>query len=199
MSADEASPDCDLSTVPPSPLVGEGARRADEGARERPNPRLQKLARSMRRQPTQAESKLWLLLRNRRFVAYKFRRQVTIGSYIADFVCYSAKLIVEADGSQHVESTRDATRDAELIRRGFRLLRIWNNDILARPQLVLDAIWHALAAPSSAPAGHLLPRGEKGGPALVAPSRPPTASPSPRGESARRTDEGATRIAGAPQ
>nr|WP_275693129.1 DUF559 domain-containing protein [Devosia sp. JXJ CY 41] len=127
--------------------MGEGARRADEGAKERPNPRLQGFARSMRHQPTEAERQLWLLLRDRRFANYKFRRQVPIGSYIADFVCYAAKLIVEADGSQHVESTRDAERDAELSRRGFRLLRLWNNDILSRPDQVLDAVWNALQEP----------------------------------------------------
>jgi very-short-patch-repair endonuclease len=135
------------STGSPSPLVGEGARRADEGAKERPNPRLQKLARSMRRQPTQAESRLWLLLRNRRFIEHKFRRQVPIGPYIADYACYSAKLIIEADGSQHAENERDAVRDAELNRRGFRILRIWNNDILARPDVVSEAIWQALQEP----------------------------------------------------
>jgi len=98
----------------------------------------------MRHQPTEAERKLWQLLRNRRFAAYKFRRQVPIGPYIADFVCYPAKLIVEADGSQHAETPRDKTRDAELRRRGFRLLRLWNNDILARPATVADAVWASL-------------------------------------------------------
>ncbi|WP_354066439.1 endonuclease domain-containing protein [Devosia sp. 2618] len=124
--------------------MGEGARRADEGAKERPSPRLQKFARDMRHQPTEAEQKLWLLLRNRRFANHKFRRQVPIGSYIADFVCYASKLIVEADGSQHAENTRDETRDAELTGRGFRLLRIWNSDILSAPDTVLDAVWHAI-------------------------------------------------------
>jgi very-short-patch-repair endonuclease len=105
---------------------------------------LQKLARSMRRQPTEAEHALWLLLRNRRLVDHKFRRQVPLGPYVADFVCYADKLIVEADGGQHAENPRDAVRDAELTRRGFRILRIWNHDILARPDAVLDAVWAAL-------------------------------------------------------
>ena len=127
-------------TGSPSPLVGEGARRADEGG----DARLLRFARSMRHQPTEAEAKLWSLLRDRRFARYKFRRQVPIGPYIADFVCYSAHLIVEADGSQHSESPRDHLRDAELEHRGFRLLRLWNNDILARPDAVGDTIWAAL-------------------------------------------------------
>ena len=98
----------------------------------------------MRREPTEAELKLWLILRNRRFANFKFRRQVPIGPYIADFVCYSAKLIVEADGGQHAENGYDQVRDAELNRRGFRLLRLWNNDILARPDDVSETIWAAL-------------------------------------------------------
>lgn len=87
---------------------------------------------------------MWLLLRDRRLVSFKFRRQVPIDHYIADFVCYSARLIIELDGSQHAESTRDLARDAYLAAQGFRLLRIWNNDVLARPHGVLEAIWSAL-------------------------------------------------------
>jgi very-short-patch-repair endonuclease len=98
----------------------------------------------MRRDPTEAELKLWLILRNRRFADFKFRRQVPIGPYIADFVCYSAKLIVEADGSQHIDNAHDMKRDAELNRRGFRLLRLRNNDILARPDDVSETIWATL-------------------------------------------------------
>jgi very-short-patch-repair endonuclease len=101
----------------------------------------------MRAQPTEAEQRLWLLLRNRRFVGYKFRRQVPVGSYIADFVCYSARLIIEADGSQHAQSARDWKRDNELESCGFKILRLWNHDILARPDVVADAIWHALQEP----------------------------------------------------
>jgi very-short-patch-repair endonuclease len=167
-------------------------RAPDEGAKERPSPRLQNYARSMRREPTEAERALWLLLRNKRLVDYKFRRQVPIGPYIADFVCYGAKLIIEADGSQHAESQRDVARDDDLRRRGFRLLRLWNNDILADPDVVLDAIWNALQPPSSGAARHLLPPGEKEGTAPLAPSALPISPPSPPvGEGARRADEGA--------
>ncbi|WP_086468979.1 endonuclease domain-containing protein [Devosia lucknowensis] len=98
-------------------------------------------ARSIRREPTLAERKLWALLRDRRFVGFKFRRQVPIGPYIADFVCYETKLIIEADGSQHADNARDVARDAELTRRGFRLLRLWNADILLRPTQVADLVW----------------------------------------------------------
>ena len=132
------------TTVPPSPLAGEGVRRAGEGGDAAKAERLKTFARRMRHEPTEAERNLWLLLRNRRLVAYKFRRQVPVDHYIADFLCYSARLIVELDGSQHAESTTDATRDAYLHAQSFRLLRIWNNDVLARPDSVLDAVWNAL-------------------------------------------------------
>ncbi|WP_332686819.1 endonuclease domain-containing protein [Devosia sp.] len=104
---------------------------------------MKTFARSMRHAPTEAERQLWLLLRNRRLVDFKFRRQVPIDHFIADFVCFSARLIVELDGGQHAESTYDTARDAYLRAQGFRILRIWNSDILARPDAVLDAVWAA--------------------------------------------------------
>jgi very-short-patch-repair endonuclease len=125
---------------------------------------LRGFARRLRREGTEVEKKLWRLLRDRRFSDYKFRRQVPIDSYIVDFVCYSARLIVEMDGSQHADSAADARRDARLIAQGFRILRIWNNDLTHNRRSVLDAIWAALVAhPSSGPSDHLLPQGEKEG------------------------------------
>lgn len=137
----------------PSPLEGEGARRAGEGFAPRyaradwrtsKTIRLRTFAKSMRHQPTEAEAKLWAMLRQRRFAGYKFRRQLPIGPYIVDFVCLSAKLIVEADGSQHAGNANDATRDAYLAARGFRLLRVWNNAILAERDSVIDSVWAAV-------------------------------------------------------
>ncbi|HTN15738.1 MAG TPA: DUF559 domain-containing protein [Sphingomonadaceae bacterium] len=101
----------------------------------------------MRREPTDAERKLWLLLRAKRLQGWKFRRQQQIGRYIADFICFEARLIVEADGSQHVESTADRVRDDYLAGQGFRLLRLWNNDILTNPEGVATAILAALEPP----------------------------------------------------
>ena len=92
--------------------------------------RLREFARSMRSAPTEAEEHLWGALRNRRLDKLKFRRQVPIGAYIADFVCMEAKLIVEVDGTQHAESRRDAVRDAALEEAGFRVLRFWNDDVM---------------------------------------------------------------------
>ncbi len=101
-------------------------------------------ARAMRRNMTEAERKLWYLLRGRRFSGYKFRRQVPIGRCIVDFMCFEAKLVVEADGSQHAESQRDMVRDTWLAAAGFKVRRFWNADIFLRPAEVVDTIWHDL-------------------------------------------------------
>jgi very-short-patch-repair endonuclease len=95
----------------------------------------------MRAQPTEAERRLWLLLRSRRLAEFKFRRQVPIGRYIGDILCPDHKLIVELDGSQHAGNELDIARDRWLTAQGFRILRIWNNDMLARPSAVLETIW----------------------------------------------------------
>ncbi|ABE40036.1 endonuclease domain-containing protein [Rhodopseudomonas pseudopalustris] len=105
-------------------------------------------AKTLRAGATDAERALWRLLRSRRLAHLKFRRQVPIGSWIVDFVCFEQRLIVEADGSQHADSERDQARDQDLMDRGFRILRFWNNDILARSQAVLESIWDAVPDPS---------------------------------------------------
>ena len=102
---------------------------------------LKERARGMRREPTEAEKRLWRLLRDRRLGEFKFRRQETLGRYIVDFVCLERKLIVELDGSQHAESAYDAQRDAWLAAHGFTVLRVWNNEVMTNPA----GVQHALA------------------------------------------------------
>ena len=104
------------------------------------NTKLQDFARTMRKQPTEAEDRLWQALRDRRLMRLKFRRQMPVGRFIADFICLEAKLIVEVDGSQHGGSLRDSERDQELSRRGFRVLRFWNDDVLRELDSVCDTI-----------------------------------------------------------
>ncbi|TIR17571.1 MAG: endonuclease domain-containing protein [Mesorhizobium sp.] len=104
------------------------------------NPAKRNFARSMRREPTEAEDRLWQELRGRRLDNIKFKRQVPMGRYVADFVCAEARLIVEIDGSQHAESRHDQERDAELKARGFRVLRFWNDDVLKELDAVCDTI-----------------------------------------------------------
>jgi very-short-patch-repair endonuclease len=99
----------------------------------------------MRREPTDAETAMWRLLRDRRLSKFKFRRQVPFRNYILDFVCLDARLVVEIDGSQHADSERDAARDAAINAEGFRIARYWNNDVLQRPTSVLEDILAKLA------------------------------------------------------
>ncbi len=98
----------------------------------------------MRRDPTDAERRLWWMLRDRRMAAFKFRRQVPVGPYILDFLCKEALLAIEADGGQHASSAADGVRTAWLAARGYRVLRFWNGEILSNPDGVYEAILTAL-------------------------------------------------------
>jgi len=125
--------------VNPSPLAGEGTERqrreAGEGAEL-----LTKVARGLRSRMTDAERKLWFALRDRRFEDFKFRRQVPVGPYIADFLCFDARVIIEVDGGQHAGSERDAVRDHWLAQNNFRVVRFWNNDVLQNLEAVLTCL-----------------------------------------------------------
>ena len=99
----------------------------------------------MRHDATQAEAAVWRLLRHRRLVGFKFRRQVPLEGFILDFVCFDRKIVIEVDGSQHFSSQRDQMRDSRLARESFRVLRYWNNDVLQRPISVLEDIFEHLA------------------------------------------------------
>jgi len=101
----------------------------------------------MRREPTDAETAIWRLLRDRRLARFKFRRQVPFQSFVLDFVCFEKRFIVEIDGGQHADSERDAAREAVLIAEGFQIARYWNNDVLLKPSGVLEDILAKLAEP----------------------------------------------------
>ena len=102
---------------------------------------MKSLAQKLRREMTDAERLLWYHLRDRRLDGFKFRRQVVIDSYIVDFCCLDAKLIVEADGGQHNEQHQlDESRTDFLKRRGYRVMRFWNNEILNETTAVLERI-----------------------------------------------------------
>ncbi|MCC7283600.1 MAG: DUF559 domain-containing protein [Acetobacteraceae bacterium] len=96
-------------------------------------------ARALRRAMTDAEKHLWVRLRDRRRDGAKFRRQEPIAGYVADFACIAAMLVVELDGGQHT-AERDAKRTAALEQAGFKVLRFWNNDVLANAEGVLAVI-----------------------------------------------------------
>ena len=114
----------------PSPLVGEGGNARSALTGEGAAGRTLRFAKQLRRTMTDAETRLWHELRAKRFESYKFKRQVPIGKYIADFVCFDHKLIVEIDGSQHEGSATDVVRDKWLNAQGFRVLRLWNREVL---------------------------------------------------------------------
>ncbi len=106
-------------------------------------------ARRLRKEMTGAETMLWRSFRNRR-IAAKFRRQVPIGPYVADFACVSAGLVVELDGPSHDEpeqQTHDDLRDAWLARQGWRVLRIPNEIVIGGGDIVIARIQAALAPP----------------------------------------------------
>ncbi|WP_439484984.1 endonuclease domain-containing protein [Blastomonas fulva] len=136
----------------------------------------------MRSEPTEAELKLWQILRGKRLEGFKFKRQVPIDRYIADFVCFAQRVIVEADGAQHVENAYDAARDAYLRREGFTVLRFSNYDILTNDEGVGEMILgvlsgdeQAIEACASRPLSPTpLPQGERGLDAAA--SAPPSPS-----------------------
>ncbi|MCX7097227.1 MAG: endonuclease domain-containing protein [Methylococcales bacterium] len=102
-------------------------------------------ARELRRNQTPHEQELWQELRAKRFSGFKFRRQAPIGRYIVDFVCFSMKIIVELDGSQHQDNQAyDTARDQWLSGQGFTVLRFWNNQWTQQREGVLEVIWQKL-------------------------------------------------------
>ena len=104
------------------------------------------VARALRKNPTQAERRLWRALRLRQIGNVKFRRQQPIGNYVADFVCLEHRLIVEVDGGQHASRVAyDKRRTRWLESRGYVVLRFWNNDVLANTDGVVQSIFDAVA------------------------------------------------------
>lgn len=101
---------------------------------------------------TDAERKLWGGLRLKQINGHRFRRQVPIGRYIVDFACKAAQLVIEVDGSQHLEASgTDAIRTAYLASKGYRVIRFWDNDVLTKTAEVLSAIDMALSRPHPDP------------------------------------------------
>ena len=103
--------------------------------------RIHTNARVLRTDATDAERKLWRHLRGRQVHGLKFRRQLPIAGYIADFACIEASLVIELDGGQHLEAADyDAERARKLAINGYRVLRFWNDDVLLRIEAVLEEI-----------------------------------------------------------
>ena len=108
--------------------------------------KLRRRARALRNTPTDAEDRLSQQLRRRQLAGFRFRRQMPLAGYIADFVCLDARLIVELDGGQHLEQLAYDQRRTEVLQGlGFRVLRYWNDEVLQRMPAVLEDILRALA------------------------------------------------------
>ena len=145
--------------------------RIDEGLRDR--------ARQLRRDSTEAERRLWQVLRDRQLEGARFHRQHPIPPHVADFACVVARLVVEVDGGQHAGSARDSARDAHLARQGWRVLRFWNHDVLENTEGVAQRIAEALKEPPPRPSP--APRGRE----EAVPQSPP---PSPEAGEGRGGD-----------
>ena len=108
-----------------------------------------RIARALRHRSTPAEIRLWRCLRDRRLLGVKFRRQMPIGRSVVDFCSPQHKLVVELDGPQHADrEDEDRQRTALIERAGFRVLRIWNDDVFEDLEAVLATIASALQLPS---------------------------------------------------
>ena len=99
-------------------------------------------ARPLRRNATDVEAKLWQHLRGRNLDGLKFRRQATVGHYVADFLCAEKRLIIELDGGQHTDDA-DAGRTAALEALGYRIVRFWNNEVIENLDAVLLTVLEA--------------------------------------------------------
>jgi methionyl-tRNA synthetase len=130
------------ATHPSPPGRGDGG----EGSRKSPlPPEIREFARKLRQSQTDAESLIWLLLRDRRVGGAKFRRQHPIDPYVLDFYCHEARLAVELDGGQHGDTrAKDERRTAYLKDKGIDVLRFWDNEALKETEAVLEKIWEEL-------------------------------------------------------
>jgi very-short-patch-repair endonuclease len=102
---------------------------------------LRSVAKHLRKQGTDAERLLWNRLRARQIHGLRFRRQEPIGQYIADFLCYEVKMVIEVDGGQHAgQKQYDEKRDHWMASQGFRVLRFWDHEVLTNINGVLEKI-----------------------------------------------------------
>ena len=102
--------------------------------------RLVNTAKTLRKSQTDAEKLLWKHLRAKQMEGLKFRRQQPIGNYVIDFICLEKSLVIEVDGGQHADNKKDKGRDAWLKSEGFKVLRLWNNEVLTNMKGVLEVI-----------------------------------------------------------
>ena len=115
-----------------------------KGRRTRRKPGTTSRARILRRGDNLAEGRLWNELKDRKLGGYKFVRQHPIEPYFADFACRERRLVVELDGSQHADSSRDRTRDAFMQDAGYSVIRFWSHEALSQTNAICETILAAL-------------------------------------------------------
>ena len=118
--------------------------------------RLLGFARDLRREQTDAERRMWSILRDRRFDGLKFRRQVPVAGYVVDFYCMRAGIVVEHDGGQHLEPRQaryDRDRTAKLDEMGIKVIRFSDDEVLRFPEAVEQTLYNEihLSQPSPRP------------------------------------------------
>jgi very-short-patch-repair endonuclease len=110
---------------------------------------LTPIARSLRRNATSAERRLWQGLRREQIAGFRFRRQVILSGFVADFACFEARLVIEVDGATHgtdEEIVRDAARSTALAAHGYDVLRFTNDDVFNNLDGVLETVYTRLVA-----------------------------------------------------
>jgi isoleucyl-tRNA synthetase len=139
----------------PPPAGGgiQGGGRLGEGPHSTRNPTAMARAEALRKNPTEAEKRLWEIVSGKKLEGYKFRRQQSVGEYIVDFVCMEKRLVVEIDGGQHAEHQKayDNKRTAFLTAEGYHVIRFWNHDVMENREGVVASIMEALAHPPVSP------------------------------------------------
>ncbi|MEQ1520125.1 MAG: DUF559 domain-containing protein [Aestuariivirga sp.] len=124
-----------MTSSPPKP---------EHVSRSRRKPGTTARARTLRQADHDAEAMMWDALKAKRLGDYKFVRQFPVGPYFADFLCRKHQLVVEIDGSQHIDNAYDRTRDEHMRDAGFSVIRFWSRDVLRQRNVVCEAILAAL-------------------------------------------------------
>ena len=115
------------------------------------NPQTKPNRRELRRNQTEAEKRLWQVLRNKQLEGVKFFRQYNVGQYVLDFYCPKLKLAIELDGGQHAEElhkTYDGARSDFLRERTIKVLRYWNNEVMENIEGVAEMLRAEINNPS---------------------------------------------------
>ena len=108
---------------------------------KRANPESYELAKRLRKEPTPAERRLWMVLSGNKLSGVRFRRQHAIGKYVVDFCSVKSKLVIELDGSQHLEQSEyDIQRSAYLESLGYKVIRFWNDQVMNDIESVIRSI-----------------------------------------------------------